>query len=201
MLRIGLLEPPAGIEQHGRIFAIADPQLLGARQTGQGDLARRCLPGARMRLFPAELPPSRLPDRAAARHYGRCRKKRQNLHRDWAALRAPPCGAPAAANSRAACSDRRQQRRGDAAVLGRQHIVGAAGRPGIHRLDRDPAGFQGAAQLRADRRDAPPEAEQQQLDAAMRENRRQPFRRKRRLRPGLGPVGKHQHRTRDRPRR
>ena len=45
------------------------------------------------------------------------------------------------------------------------------------------------------RRHPPPEAEQQQLDPAMRENRRQSLHRKRRLRPGLGPVGKHEHRT------
>ena len=48
----------AGVEQHRGVFAIADAERLGAREAGQRDLARRRLPGAGVRLLPAEMPPA-----------------------------------------------------------------------------------------------------------------------------------------------
>src|SRR5437870_3593063 len=49
----------AGVEQHGGVLAVAHAEGLGARETGQRDLARRRLPGARMRLLPTETAPIR----------------------------------------------------------------------------------------------------------------------------------------------
>src|SRR5437763_15370695 len=49
----------AGVEQHGGIFAIGHAERLGAGKAGERDLARRRLPGPRMRLLPAEMPPTR----------------------------------------------------------------------------------------------------------------------------------------------
>src|SRR5260221_8500628 len=45
----------AGIEQDRGIGPVAHAERLGARETAQRDVARRCLPGARMRLFPTEM--------------------------------------------------------------------------------------------------------------------------------------------------
>src|SRR5687767_5398553 len=58
-LLCALLQPMSSVEHHGSVFAIADPQLLGTRQTRQRNLARRRFPGSGMRLLPTELPPSR----------------------------------------------------------------------------------------------------------------------------------------------
>jgi hypothetical protein len=48
----------AGIEQHGGVFAVGHAEDLGARETGERDLARRRLPGAAVRLLPAEITPA-----------------------------------------------------------------------------------------------------------------------------------------------
>src|SRR5436305_1084917 len=50
---------PAGVEERRGVLAVADAERFGARQAGQRDLARRRLPGAGVRLFPAEMPPPR----------------------------------------------------------------------------------------------------------------------------------------------
>src|SRR5438045_6697982 len=52
-----VLEVQAGVEDDCGVFAVAHAERLGARKASEGDLARRCLPGARMRLFPTEMPP------------------------------------------------------------------------------------------------------------------------------------------------
>src|SRR5947209_9614541 len=52
-----VLEVKAGVEDDCRVFAVAHAERLGAREAAEGDLARRRLPGARMRLFPTEMPP------------------------------------------------------------------------------------------------------------------------------------------------
>ena len=64
------------------VLAIADAKLLGARAAGPARSRAAVFPGVGMRLFPAEAAPASLRDRAAARHYGRCRKKRLSPRRN-----------------------------------------------------------------------------------------------------------------------
>src|SRR5205823_5666683 len=56
---IAALQMHAGVEQHRGILPVAHAESLGAREPGQRDFARRCLPGAGMRLLPAEMAPTR----------------------------------------------------------------------------------------------------------------------------------------------
>src|SRR5947199_284528 len=57
----------AAIEQLRGVFAIGHAESLGTREPGERDLARRRLPGPRMRFFPAEMPPAGPPvERRAA---------------------------------------------------------------------------------------------------------------------------------------
>src|SRR5205809_4879622 len=84
---------------------------------------------------------------------------------------------------------------GDPAVLGEQHIVGAAGRAGIHRLKRDAAGLEPGAQIGGDRDHAAAKPEQEKLDATMFNDRSEAFGCQRRRRPRQCPVGKDQHRA------
>src|SRR5204862_7905998 len=45
------------VEDICRVFAVAQPERLGAREGGEAYPARRCLPGARRRLSPTQMPP------------------------------------------------------------------------------------------------------------------------------------------------
>src|SRR5437763_3019000 len=53
-----VLEVHARVEDDCGVFAVAHAERLGTGKASEGDLTRRCLPGARMRLFPAKMTPA-----------------------------------------------------------------------------------------------------------------------------------------------
>jgi len=88
--------------------------------------------------------------------------------------------------------------RRDAALLGEQDVIRAAGRAGIHGVDDDAGLAQRLPQSRPHRLHALAAAEQQDLDAAMLDHRAQALGGdigERRHRPILGSVGEHQDRA------
>ena len=85
--------------------------------------------------------------------------------------------------------DGRQQGGGHPAVLREQHVVGAAGRAGIHCFERDPPGFEPSAQAGGDRNHAASKPEQQQFDTAMLDDPGEAVGGQRCRRPQQCPVG------------
>src|SRR5262245_27077371 len=63
-------------------------------------------------------------------------------------------------------SSDRDQRGGDLAAFGGEHVVGAGRRTGVHRLDDDAMAAQGGAELRRDHHHARSAADQQQVYGA-----------------------------------
>src|SRR5256885_9247653 len=128
----------AGVEQHGGIFAIGHAERLGAGEASERDLARRRLPGPRMRLFPAERPPTRaaIERRSAIVTDAKTGKSRAAIcwrHDRGRLLSAAYTGKERASSATSqATLYRRQQGGGDPAILGEQHVIGAAGRAPFH---------------------------------------------------------------------